>query len=303
MYRNATLESARSFQDIIRSYYRLSKPRIVFLLIFTTVTAMFIAAQGFPPLLLLFYTVVGGSAAAAGASALNQYIDREMDARMVRTANRPIPAGEITARDALLYALGLILFSGVWLGFLVNWLAAVLSWVGAAYYILFYTLLLKRNTSVNIVIGGGAGAIPVLVGWAAITGTLSIPAWILFAIVFYWTPPHSWALALIVNEDYERVGVPMMPVAHGPEATRRQILMYSVLLVIVSLLPGAIEMLGPIYMVLAMLLGVELIRVSVKLLKNPGKVIERRMWKYSTAYLAYLFLAMVIDSVVSPVIF
>ena len=247
----------------------------------------------------LLFTIVGGSAAAAGASALNQYLDREMDAQMDRTARRPIPSGRITPRDGLLYGALMLIFSIVWLGLTVNWLSAWLSLGGAVYYVLLYTVLLKRNTTMNIVIGGGAGAMPVLVGWAAVTGTVSIEAWILFAIVFYWTPPHSWALALIVNEDYARVGVPMMPAAHGKTSTHRQIVLFSVLLVLVSLLPGMIDMLGGVYILLALMLGFELIRVSIKLWRKPGQEIERRMWKYSTAYLAFLFLAMIVDSLVS----
>lgn len=278
------------------SYYQLSKPRIVALLIFTTITAMFIAAGGFPALDVLLYTSIGGAAAAAGASALNQYLDREMDGRMKRTAQRPIPSGRIAPRDALFYGLSVVVFSTIWLGLLVNWLAAFLALGGAIYYVFLYTIMLKRHTTMNIVIGGGAGAMPVLVGWAAVTGALSVEAWILFAIVFYWTPPHSWALALIVNKDYELVGVPMMPVARGEAVTHRQIVLYSVLLVIISLMPAPLNMLGPMYTILALVLGLELIRTAIKLMRAPDKVIRNRMWKYSTAYLAYLFLAMIVDS-------
>jgi len=289
-------KSTNTVTETLTSYYQLSKPRIVALLIFTTATAMFIAANGLPPLGLLFATIVGGSAAAGGASALNQYLDREMDARMKRTASRPIPAGRIAPRDALLYGLMMNVFAFLILWGYVNLLSAALALFGAVYYVYLYTVLLKRNTAMNIVIGGGAGAIPVLVGWAAVTGTLSLEAWILFGIVFYWTPPHSWALALIVNKEYASVGVPMMPVRHGEAATHWQIVLYSVLLVIISLLPGPLNMLGAVYMLLALALGGELIRVSVKLWRSPGKEVRRRMWKFSTAYLAYLFLAMVVDS-------
>jgi protoheme IX farnesyltransferase len=293
-----SVQNVDRFWRVLKDYYQLSKPRIVALLIFTTATAMFIAADGLPRLDLLLFTIIGGSAAAGGASALNQYLDREMDARMQRTSKRPIPSGRVEPRDALIYGLAMNVFAFLVLGLYVNWLAAALALGGAVYYVYLYTVLLKRNTSVNIIIGGGAGAMPVLVGWAAVTGSLSIEAWILFAIVFYWTPPHSWALALIVNKDYARVGVPMMPVRHGERATHWQIVVYSVLLVIVSLLPGPLQMLGPVYMLLAVILGVELVRVAVKLLRAPDKVIQRRMWKYSTAYLAYLFLAMIVDSLV-----
>ncbi len=285
-------------RDVLRSYYDLSKPRIVALLIFTTVTAMFIAARGVPPLLAVLYTIIGGTAAAAGASALNQYLDREMDARMARTARRPIPSGRVTPRDALIYGLAMSVFAVIWLGLTVNWLAALLTLGGSIYYVFLYTVLLKRNTTMNIVIGGGAGAMPVLVGWAAVTGSLTVEAWILFAIIFYWTPPHSWALALIVNKDYARAGVPMMPVAYGEATTHRQIVLFSVLLVVISLVPAPLMMLGPVYLLMALILGGELIRVSIKLLRAPDPAVRHRMWKYSTAYLAYLFLAMILDSLV-----
>ena len=287
-----------SARDVVQSYYDLSKPRIVALLIFTTVTAMFIAARGVPPLLIVLYTIVGGAAAAGGASALNQYLDREMDAQMTRTARRPIPSGRVTPRDALAYGLGMTVFSVVWLAIAVNGLSALLTLGGSIYYVFLYTALLKRNTTMNIVIGGGAGAMPVLVGWAAVTGSLSVEAWLLFAIIFYWTPPHSWALALIVSQDYARAGVPMMPVAYGEATTHRQIVLFSVLLVVISLMPGPLMMLGPVYLLLALILGGELIRVSIKLLRSPDKDVRHRMWKYSTAYLAYLFLAMILDSLI-----
>lgn len=293
----STVQTRNKLYDVLLSYYQLSKPRIVALLIFTTLTAMFIAAKGVPPLMLLFHTMFGGAGSAAGASALNQYLDREMDGRMKRTSQRPIPSGRVSANAALAYGLMVVIFSVVWLGVFVNWTASLLALGGAIYYVVFYTMLLKRNTTVNIVIGGGAGAMPVLVGWAAVTGNVSIEAWLLFAIVFYWTPPHSWALALIVNQDYARVGVPMMPVAHGERATYWQILIYSVLLLIISLTPIALGMLGWVYTIAAFLLGLELLRVSIKLLRKPDKDVQRRMWKYSTAYLAYLFFVMIIDSV------
>lgn len=292
------VNSKQTIREIVQSYYELSKPRIVALLIFTTMTAMFIAAQGVPHVGILLATMIGGSAAAAGASALNQYLDREMDALMKRTSKRPLPSGRLTPNEALVYGLSMVTLGFFWLGFTVNWLAASLALGGAFYYVLLYTALLKRNTTMNIVIGGGAGAMPVLVGWSAVTGSLSVEAWLLFAIVFYWTPPHSWALALIVNKDYARVGVPMMPVRHGEAATHRQIILFSVLLLVVSLLPGLTQTLGPVYLVIAVLLGVELVRLSVKLWRAPDKVVRNRMWKYSTMYLAYLFLVMILDSLI-----
>jgi protoheme IX farnesyltransferase len=283
--------------ETLRAYLELTKLRIVLLLLFTTVTAMVIAAGGVPPLRLLVPTIIGGALAAAGASAINQYIDRELDGQMARTCRRPIPSGRVAPLNALLFGLGLLAWSVFVLGVWVNWLAAALAFLGGIYYIIIYTLLLKRNTVVNIIIGGGAGAIPVLVGWAAVTGTLSVEAFILFAIVFYWTPPHSWALALLVNTDYARANVPMMPVARGEQVTRIQILLYSIQLFLITLLPAPLQMLGLFYFLAATALGVILIRMAVHLIRAADKAAARRMYKYSTAYLAFLFLAMILDQV------
>jgi protoheme IX farnesyltransferase len=280
---------------ILRTYVELTKLRIVLLLLFTTVTAMVIAARGIPDLSILVPTIIGGAFAAAGASAINQYLDRDMDAVMARTSRRPIPSGRVAPLNALLFGMGLLAWSVLILGMWVNWLAAILAFAGGIYYIILYTIILKRNTVVNILIGGGAGAFPVLVGWAAVTGTLSFEAFILFAIVFYWTPPHSWALALLVNKDYTLANVPMMPVARGEAATRTQILFYSIQLLIITLLPAPFKMLGLIYMIVAVLLGVGLIRYSLQLIKKADGAAARTMYKYSTAYLAFLFLAMMID--------
>ncbi len=268
------------------------------LLIFTTVTAMVIAVQGQPlPLLTLAATILGGSLSAAGASVLNQYLDRDMDGQMSRTKNRPIPAGRVAPINALIFGLALLAWSALILGLVVNWLTAGLAMFGAVYYVVVYTILLKRNTVVNILIGGGAGAIPVLVGWSAVTGSLAPQAFILFAIVFYWTPPHSWALALLVNADYERAHVPMMPVARGDEVTRIQILLYSVQLVMLTLLPTPFRMLGGFYLVTAALLGAGLLFEAVRLIRETTKAAARRTYKYSTTYLAFLFLAMIVDQV------
>lgn len=197
--------------------------------------------------------------------------------------------------NALLFGIALVLLSVLILGVWVNWLTAGLALAGAIYYVVIYTIMLKRNTSINIVIGGGAGAIPVLVGWSAVTGTVSIEALLLFAIVFYWTPPHSWALALLVNVDYARAGVPMMPVARGERSTRYQILIYSILLVIITLIPVPIKMLGWVYLASAVILGIGMIWMAIKLIRVADKAIARSLYKYSTSYLAFLFLAMMID--------
>lgn len=276
------------------------KIRIVILLVFTTVTAMVVAARGVPQVGSLVPTIIAGVLAAGGASAVNQYIDRDMDGKMQRTARRPIPSGRIEPINALLFGMALIAWSVLILGLFVNWLAAILAFIGAVYYVVLYTLILKRNTAVNIIIGGGAGAMPVLVGWAAVTGTLSLEAWLLFAIVFYWTPPHSWALAILVNRDYAAAGVPMMPVAHGEELTRLQILLYSIQLVAISLIPGIallfnVDMLGIFYLVCATLLGGGLVYMAWWLVREPTKALAKATYKYSSTYLALLFLAMIID--------
>ena len=279
----------------LRTYLELAKLRIVTLLLFTTLTAMIVAAQGIPQLSILLPTLIGGALSAMGASAINQYLDRDLDARMTRTARRPIPSGRVAPINALIFGLALIVWSTLILWLLVNPLTAVLALGGAIYYVVIYTALLKRNTVLNIVIGGGAGAMPVLVGWAAVTGTLSYEAAILFAIVFYWTPPHSWALALLVNSDYARANVPMMPVARGEEVTRRQILLYAIQLFIISLTPVLFGFLGGIYLVAAVVLGLGLIRASLVLMKRQDGASARKTYKFSTAYLAFLFMAMIVD--------
>lgn len=304
-----SIRTPLSIEDSIRAYIELTKPLIVALLVFTCVTAMIVGANGLPNFDILLFTILGGILSAGGSSAINQYIDREMDSKMMRTARRPIPSGRIAPMNALIFGLALVAWSVLLLGVFVNWLAAGLAFAGAIYYIVIYTLILKRNTVVNIVIGGGAGAMPVLVGWAAVTGTLEPQAFLLFAIVFYWTPPHFWALAIMVNKDYAAVNVPMMPVARGEKVTRYQILFYSIQLVIISLLPGLMLLLpqAPImlewtYLVSAILLGGGLIGMSVRLIKLADKATARIVYKYSSMYLAFLFMAMILDRFVMAVI-
>ena len=300
---NSTIDNKQTLNDTIKAYLGLTKLPIVLLLVFTTVTAMVVAANGLPPVNIFIATLIAGIFAAGGSSALNQYIDRDMDAKMNRTARRPIPSGRVEPINALIFGLALIAGWMLILGIFVNWFAAVLTLLGCIYYVVIYTMMLKRNTVVNIVIGGGAGAMPVLVGWAAVTGTLSIEAWILFAIIFYWTPPHSWALAILVNKDYAAAGVPMMPVARGEDTTRLQILLYSIQLVAITLIPVigllmGVEMLGIVYLIAAMILGAVMIYLAIVLLRQPSKKMAKTLYKYSSAYLAFLFLAMIIDRLV-----
>lgn len=294
----STVQSNTELKATLRVYMELAKLRIVLLLLFTTLTAMVIAEGGIPPIGILLPTLMGGALAAAGSSTINQYLDRDMDAKMARTARRPIPSGRIAPLHALAVGIAHVSASVLILGIFVNWLSAALALIGGVYYVVVYTILLKRNTVLNIVIGGGAGAMPVLVGWAAATGSLTLDAWILFAIVFYWTPPHSWALALLVNSDYTRANVPMMPVARGEKVTRQQILAYSIQLLLVSLLPSFFGTLGTIYFLAALALGLGLIRMSVMLIKEKDGAAARRTYKYSTAYLAFLFMAMILDTVI-----
>lgn len=284
------------------AYIELMKPRIVILLVFTCVTSMIVALDAFPPLDLLALTILGGVLSAGGASAINQYLDRELDARMARTGRRPIPSGRISAANALIFGIALVASSVLLLGLYVNWLAAALALGGAIYYVIIYTLVLKRNTVVNILIGGGAGAMPVLVGWAAAVGALELQVFILFAIVFYWTPPHSWALAILVNKDYAAADIPMMPVARGERVTRFQILFYSIQLVIISLSPalllllsGAPPLLDRFYLAVAAALGLGLIWLALALIRKADKAAARALYKYSSIYLALLFLAMIVD--------
>ena len=298
----SALRRTISIGDTPRAYIELMKPRIVTLLVFTCVTSMIVAANRIPPIDILIFTIIGGALSAGGASAINHYLDREVDVKMTRTARRPIPSGRISAQNALRYGLALVAASALILGTLVNALAAAVAQAGALYYIVIYTIVLKRNTVVNILIGGGAGAMPVLVGWAAATGRIDLQAFILFAIVFYWTPPHSWALAILVNKDYAAAAIPMMPVARGEGITRYQILFYSLQLLIISLspalllrMPQAPDFLGPVYLALAALLGLLLIWQSVKLIIKKDKATARALYKYSSLYLALLFLAMIVD--------
>ena len=293
---------ALRFDDISRDYIALTKPKIVLLLVFTCVTSMIVAADAFPPVDIFAFTILGGLLSAGGSSAINQYLDRELDAKMARTARRPIPSGRIPARNALIFGWALVAWSVFVLGVFVNWLAAGLALAGALYYVVIYTIVLKRNTVVNILIGGGAGAFPVLVGWAAATGAIELQAFILFAIVFYWTPPHSWALAILVNKDYAAAHIPMMPVARGESVTRFQILLYAIQLVIISLTPGfllllpqAPIMLDRFYLLSAAWLGLLLIWLAIKLIRQADKATARILYKYSSLYLALLFLAMIID--------
>jgi heme o synthase len=279
------------------AYLMLIKPRIIELLLITTVPAMVLAAGGWPGTGLVAATLLGGVMSAGGANALNNVVDRDIDVHMVRTRNRPLPARTVGPRAALVVGIGLGAAGFAWLWVTTNLLAASLATAALVFYVLVYSLLLKRTTPQNIVIGGAAGAVPALVGWAAVTGSLTLPAWILFAVVFYWTPPHFWALALHFKDDYGRAGVPMMPVVAGESATTRQIALYSVVVVGVSLLLHPGSAVGTVYLVAALALGAVLIGQAASLLWHPGRALA--VFRYSNLYLAFLFAAVVVDVLVS----
>jgi len=287
-----------NFRQVIQSYYQLTKPRIIPLLLITTAAGMWMASEGQVDPLLLFITLVGGTLAAASAQVLNCIYDRDIDYEMLRTRSRPIPSGRIQTRDALLFAIALGSASFTLLAVFANLLAALLAMSGIIFYMGIYTHLLKRHTPQNIVIGGAAGAIPALVGWAAVTGELSLPAWLLFAVVFLWTPPHFWALALMIREDYAKVGIPMLPVVAGEESTTRQIWVYTLLVVPASLLfIYPLRVSGVVYGAIALVLGSVFLQKAWQLLQNPtNNQLARGLFKYSILYMMLLCTGIVVDS-------
>jgi len=280
-----------------KDFFALSKPLIVGLLLITTYGGLVMGMHAWPPFALTMWTLLGGALAAGGSSALNQYIDRELDKNMQRTAKRPLADGRLTDAEGLAFGLALSLISYYILSCFVNGLAALLSLAGIIYYVILYSLWLKKATVQNIVIGGGAGAIPPMVGYAAATGHLGWAAWILFAIIFMWTPPHFWALAIVRMKDYERAGVPMMPVVRGEMETRRQILVYTIELVVVTLLPPILDLTGNIYLIAALVLGAALIYAAWAVWKQGGNKVAWRMYRWSSTYLVFIFLAIVLDAV------
>jgi protoheme IX farnesyltransferase len=287
-----------TFLQVIHSYYQLTKPRIIPLLLITTAGSMWIAAQGEVDPLLLLVTLMGGTLAAASAQTINCIYDRDIDYAMERTRHRPIPAGKVQPRDALIFAIALAVSSFVLLTVFANLLAALLAFSGIIFYVLVYTHWLKRHSTQNIVIGGAAGAIPALVGWASVTDTLSWAAWLIFAIVFLWTPPHFWALALMIRDDYAKVGIPMLPVVAGDQATVRQIWYYTLITVFATvLLFYPLGASGILYVAIALSLGGLFIHKSWRLLQNPeDRAIAKELFLYSISYMMLLCLGMVVDS-------
>ncbi len=293
--RDAALAAERT--GLARDLLMLTKPIVVALLLVTTYAGMVIGGRAWPALGMTFWTLLGGALAAGGSSAINQYLDREKDALMQRTQKRPIPAGRLTPAEGLAFGAALCVVAFYLTVFQVNLLAGLLVLAGIIYYVLIYSIFLKYTTVQNIVIGGGAGAIPPLVGWAAVTGSLNVPALFLFAVVFFWTPPHFWALALVRRKDYARAGVPMLPVVRGEAETRRQIFVYTLELVALTLLLPLFGLGGSLYLIGAALLGLWLIGAAYRVWKGEGNKVAWKMYRYSSMYLAFLFLVMMVDAV------
>ena len=294
----ATLPRPRSLSGVLRDYLALTKPRIILLLLVTTVATMFVADPAGPGLTTILWTVLGGYLSAGGAGAINQYLERDRDARMERTRSRPLVEGRIRPLHGVAFGLGLGAAATIQLGLTVNDLAAALAMCGFLGYVLVYTLWLKPRTPQNIVIGGAAGAVPPLVGWAAATGALDWNALYPFAIVFLWTPPHFWALALLIKDDYAKARIPMLPVARGEAATRRQILLYSIALVAFTILPYATGLFDGVYVAAALLLGGAFVALAARLWLRPSHRAAVAVHLGSLAYLALLFCAMAVDRAV-----
>ena len=293
----------RTTGDTIRAYVALTKPRIIELLLVTTVPAMVLAQRGVPSVSLIIWTLAGGALAAGSANAINCYLDRDIDLLMARTRRRPLPAHEVEPERAVVFGLMLGVAAFVVLAWFVNLLSAFLALLAIAFYVVVYTIMLKRTTPQNIVIGGAAGALPPVIGWAAVTGSIEVPALILFALVFYWTPPHFWALSLRIRKDYAAAGVPMLPVVRGIAETSRQIGLYSLLMVAISLLLWAVARMGWVYLAAAVVLGVLFLR-QAWILWRQGSSPEAstaqaiRLYRYSITYLTLLFAAVAVDAVV-----
>lgn len=279
----------------LAAYVALTKPRIIELLLVTTVPAMVVAERGMPPAWLIAATLVGGTLAAAGANATNMVIDRDIDKLMRRTSRRPLVTGEITPRNALIFAVALEVAAAVWLSLVVNPLSAALAVAATLFYVLVYTIWLKRTSTQNIVIGGAAGAVPVLVGWAAVTNRLAVAPFVMFAIIFAWTPPHFWALAIRYREDYAAADVPMLPVVASFDATARRIVGYTVVLWAVSLAFWPLGHMGWLYLGAATALGAAFTGKAVQLARSHRPELAMRLFHFSITYITLLFAAMALD--------
>jgi protoheme IX farnesyltransferase len=295
--RVAPERAAAPWRIVLSSYIGLMKPHVTTLLLGTTLAAMALAGKGLPPVSVTIATLIGGAFAAGSANAINCYYDRDIDKLMSRTKSRALPAGRISDTHALIFGIVIGILSFAILAIFANVLAASLAVSAILFYVLVYTMWLKRTTAQNIVIGGAAGAVPVLVGWAAATGTVGWPAFWMFVIIFMWTPPHFWALSLVLKKDYARAGVPMLPVVKGEGETYRQIVLYTVLLVASTLSLFVIHALGVIYLSAALLLGGGMIYLAIRLMQVRTLKEARTVFWFSNYYLALLFAAMVVDHI------
>ena len=282
----------------VAGYVALTKPRIIELLLVTTVPTMFVAEQGVPSVWLMVATVLGGTFAAGGANATNMVVDADIDALMERTKDRPLVTGVVSPRNALVFAITLEVVAFAWLVAFVNLLSAVLAVSATLFYVFVYTLWLKRTSTQNIVIGGAAGAVPVLVGWSAVTNSLGWAPIVLFLVIFYWTPPHFWALAIRYRDDYAKAEVPMLPVVASLETTARRILFYTVILVALTLVFAPVADMGAIYLASALALGAVFTAFALSLRRDPSEGTAMRLFTYSITYVTLLFGALVVDVVV-----
>lgn len=297
---NNTVEQMPGFRTVLdtaRDYIMLTKPRVMSLLLLTAVGGAFLAARQVPPWQYIVAVLLGGALASGGASALNMWYEEELDRKMHRTDKRPVAGGRISPTNALIFGVALNVAAFAIFYFMTNILAASLALAGSVIYVVLYTAILKRTTTQNIVIGGAAGAVPPLVGYAAVLGYLELEAWYLFAIVFFWTPPHFWALSLLIKDDYDRAGVPMLPVVAGEAATRFQILLYTIILLpIVTLYYMVTSKLGIVYLVSASILGVIFLALALKLYITKSRRDTSILYRYSLLYMALIFIAIMVDA-------
>ncbi len=287
-----TIETGTGWRD----YYELTKPRVVMLIVFTAVVGMFLSVPGWPGASALMFGTLGIGLASSAAAVFNHVLDARIDIQMMRTRGRPLPQGKLTEKKALIFASVLCVVSMIMLVFLVNTLTAVLTFISLIGYAVVYTVWLKRATPQNIVIGGAAGAAPPILGWTTVTNEIDAGALLLFLIVFVWTPPHFWALAIARKEEYAKVDIPMLPVTHGEAYTRLNILLYSILLVLVTILPYLISMSGVIYLATALILDVIFLNYAIQMYRKPeDEGLPMKMFRFSIAYLGYLFAALLVD--------
>ena len=291
----STNSSARGWTAVARDYLILMKPSIILLLLITTVPAMVLASSSWPSTWLVVATLIGGFLAAGGAGAVNMYIDRDIDEIMARTSSRPVPTGRVPAHHAAIVGIIMGISSGIWLTLTVNAFAAILAVGAILYYVVIYSMWLKRTTVHNTVLGGVAGAAPPLIGWVAVTGEIGWTGVLLFLVVFAWQPPHFWALALVLEDDYRAANVPMLPVVRGETATKGQTLAWSLLTLAVTLALGITAELGALYFAVAIIGGLGFVYVSWRLFRTPGITAAPALFRYSTLYLAILFAALPID--------